>query len=152
MNVIKARYQDIPEISLLRQKAIREINARDYDEKVIDTLLKKNDIFGTTMRYEKGEIFCLVDNNQIIGTIALDGNKITGLYVHPDKNGYGYGKRLVTFIERYAKKKQIQKLILYSSLTAQGFYEKLDYRLIKKNIWATSEFEVPVPVMEKTLL
>ena len=57
-------------------------------------------------------------------------------------------------MENYAKKKGIKKLIVYPSLTAQNFYEKLGFKKSgKASTWKFKDkiLELNVPEMEKKL-
>ena len=57
-------------------------------------------------------MFCLIDSNEILGTISLKENRIIGLFIRSDLIRKGFGKKLLSFIENYAKKKGINKVWL----------------------------------------
>jgi len=60
-------------------------------------------------------------------------------------------KKLLTFIENFAKKKGIKKVHLYSTKTTYNFYIKQEYKLIKKNRWRSNKINFTSYKMEKTL-
>src|SRR3989344_3021431 len=68
------------------------------------------------------EMFCLVDKEEILGVIDLKDDKIGSLFVRYDSVGKSYGKKLLNFIEHYAKKRGIKKVWLYSTPYAEEFY------------------------------
>jgi putative acetyltransferase len=45
--------------------------------------------------------------------------------------GKGIGARLVAHLEAHARETGVVELLLSSSITARGFYERLGYRLIR---------------------
>ena len=85
------------------------------------------------------DMFCLVDKDKILGVIDLEGNKIGGLFVRYNYLGNGLGKKLLTFMEDYAKKKNIKKVILYSTEYAYKFYLKQGYKFVESGKWGTSQ-------------
>jgi len=154
IRVRKAKKRDIQKISLLKKEAITKINSKDYSKKVINILLEKDNAKEISKKIKEGSIFCLFKNNLLIGTISLSDNRIHGLAIRPSQVNKGYGRYLINFIESYAKKNNIKKLIIYPSLTARRFYEKLGYKKSgQTSIWKFKEniLELNVPKMEKTL-
>jgi histone acetyltransferase (RNA polymerase elongator complex component) len=154
MKIIKAKKEDITKISFLRKKTIKEINSKDYPIHVIKIWLEKNNPKNILISMKKENMFCLWNNKELLGTISLKDNKIGGLSVKYSKLKKGYGTMLIKFIEDYARKKGIRKLIIYPSLTAQKFYEKLGYKKSGKiSIWKFEDkiLELNVPEMEKKL-
>ncbi|MFA5953292.1 MAG: GNAT family N-acetyltransferase [Candidatus Pacearchaeota archaeon] len=150
----KARKEDARKIYWLKREALIKINSKDYSKKVINLLLEKNSLNEISKKIKEDVIFCLFKNNLLIGTISITSNKIHGLAIRPSHINKGYGKYLINFIEKYAKKKNIKKLIIYPSLTAQKFYEKLGYKKSgKTSTWKYKNkiLELNVPIMEKKL-
>ena len=128
IKIRKAKKEDVRKISLLRRKTINKINSKYYPENMIKILVEKNNLKNTFVRIKEEEIFCLLKNKELLGTISFKKNKISGLYIKPKNIGKGYGKMLMKFIEKYAKEKRIKKLILYPTKNAEKFYLKLGYK------------------------
>ena len=133
MKIRKARKEDTRKIHLLMKKTFEKINSKDYSNEAIKILNEKNSTDKIIKRIQEYNIFCLVENDKILGTIGLKGNIVGGLYIKWDMVGKGYGKKLMEFTENYAKKKGINKLILYPTITSQKFYKKLGYKRTGKN-------------------
>ena len=55
------------------------------------------------------------------------GAEIAGLYFSPKAKGLGAGKELVKILEREAKEKKFNKIVLCSTKNAKGFYEKMGF-------------------------
>ncbi|MDA3836364.1 MAG: GNAT family N-acetyltransferase [Nanoarchaeota archaeon] len=154
MKIRKAKKEDARRISLLKRKTIREINIKDYSEQSISIMLEKNSLQNILNRIDNKNVFCGFVNDVLVGTIALSGNNIQSLAVKYSQVGKGYGETLVEFIENYARRKGVIKLIIYPSLTAREFYKKLGYnRTGKTSTWKFGDkiLESSVPIMEKKL-
>jgi len=151
MKIRKATKKDARKISLMRRETLKKINSKDYPKKIIDILYKKNSVKDILIKMRERTMFCATEKDKILGTIDLEGNKIGGLYVNPKYIGKGLGKKLLRYLEDYTKKKGLRKLMLYSTLTAEGFYKKQGYKLKKNEIGWKDICPVRVPVMEKTL-
>jgi len=154
IKIRKAKIEDAKKISLLKRKTLREINFKDYSKKTINVLIEKNNTKNILKKIKESEIFCLIDSKEIIGTIAIDDNIVHGFFIKYNSIGKGYGKILMNFIENYARKKYMNKLIVYPTITAQKFYEKIGYK--KTGETSTWKFdnkvlEENVPIMEKKL-
>jgi GNAT superfamily N-acetyltransferase len=151
IKIRKAKPIEAKIISLMRRKTFNKLDAKDYSPAHIDFLNKRNTPKAILEKMEKRDMFCLVDDNKIIGVVDLEDNKIGGLYLRHDKIGKGYGKVLLNFIEDYAKKKGIKKVILYSTKYAYKFYLKHRYKLIKREVWEIDNMKSISRMMEKKL-
>ena len=152
MIIRKAKPVDAKEISDLRRKTFNKINAKDYSKKHVEELNKKNTQKIILGKMKERDMFCITNNDKILGVIDLEDNKIGGLFIRCDYIGQGLGKRLMNFIEDYAKKKGIKKTILYSTKYAEMFYKKLGYKLIHKKQIDKGNGESYLEIkMEKTL-
>ena len=66
----------------------------------------------------------------IVATGALVGNEILGVFVKPENQGQGFGKRIMSELEGRAKRKGFSEIVLSVSLTSRKFYETLEYELL----------------------
>ena len=125
--------------------------------------LKKNnlpieDISETT------DLFVLMDDNKVSGTIAIEYSGAEGLLrslsMSEEQRNNGLGIQLVNYIENYALENGVQNLYLLTT-TAEKFFEKRAYEVIERNkvplfIQKTSEFSSVCPssaiIMKKRLL
>jgi putative acetyltransferase len=71
--------------------------------------------------------FCAFFEGQIIGTIAIDGEELFGLFVHPEFQRLGIGTRLLSFAEKYARALGLESLHLNATQNAKDFYKKNAY-------------------------
>jgi ribosomal protein S18 acetylase RimI-like enzyme len=135
MEIIKAIYEDLPEILNLQKLAyLSEAKLlNDYSiQPLKQTLDELNDEF------EKTIILKLIDrnNNKIIGSIRFreknDRVYIGKLIVHPDHQNKGFGTKLLKTIETYYENKTFE---LYTSSKSERnlyLYKKNGYKEYKR--------------------
>jgi N-acetylglutamate synthase-like GNAT family acetyltransferase len=132
MIIRRATKKDARKISNLKRKTFEKINSKDYPKKFVKVWTKKQSPKHIFEHINNSKVFCLVEGDRLLGVVRLyDKNVIGSLYVKWNSSGNGYGRKLMDFIENYAKKEGIKKVVLYSTITASKFYEKLGYKKVK---------------------
>ncbi|MBN2479131.1 MAG: GNAT family N-acetyltransferase [Parachlamydiales bacterium] len=99
----------------------------------------------------KGNFWIALDNNMVVGTIALldignDEAALRKMFVHKDYRGKGVAKKLLEILLQWARKKHIKTIYLGTTpafLFAHRFYEKNGFIEIQKE-----ELPKHFPVME----
>jgi len=112
-------------------RALRETNARDYPASVIDRLvfsLPK----GVVSKLEEWQAYVAVVDGRIVGTVSLDGKTVRAVFVHPDYQGRGIGAKLMDVVENAAKLQSERTLGVQSSITAQEFYAKRGFKIVRE--------------------
>ena len=104
----------------------------DYPASIIEKARLDNTPSKIIKKSRENIVYVAVKDKKIMGTATLAGNKVEAVYVHPRYHSLGVGKKLMEKLEEQARTKGYTKLILYASITAVGFYEKLKYKKIKK--------------------
>lgn len=150
MKIRKVKLDDAKEISELKKNTIEKIN-KEYNRKQIAVLKKDYSVNNIIKNIEERKMFCLINNNEILGIISLKENRIDGLFIRSDLIRKGFGKKLLSFIENHAKKKGIKKVWLYSTPYALGFYKKLCYKIVEKGTRIHSGVKFPEVKLEKKL-
>lgn len=152
MKIRKAKIEDAKEIAKLRKDTFKYILSKNYPKEHLIEFYKKNTVRKIKEKINKNEnIYCIIKDKKILGTIYLKGDLIGGLYVRHDKIGQKVGTKLLKFIEKIAKKKGIKKVKLLSTKYAYGFYLKNKYKLIKKGFWTVNNKRARNYNMEKKL-
>ena len=113
---------------------------------------------------ETTDLFVLMDDNKVSGTIAIEYSGTEGLLrslsVSEEQRNNGLGIQLVNYIENYALQNGVQNLYLLTT-TAEIFFERRAYEVVERNevplfIQNTSEFNSVCPtsaiIMKKRLL
>ncbi|MEK6891294.1 MAG: GNAT family N-acetyltransferase [Nanoarchaeota archaeon] len=132
MKFRKAKIGDAKEISILRKNTIKKVNGWNLKKEEIIYLMNRNNPKIIMEKIKKRDMFCLISNKKIIGTVDLHDGEIGSVYVHYKFVRKGIGTKIMDFIEDYAKKKGIKVVHLKSAKQAKSFYLKRGYKLIKK--------------------
>jgi len=153
MEIRKARLSDVEKMNSLKKQTFLKINSKDYPKKVVEEYLKRQTAKKFIQNMKTGDYFILTEKEKLVGIVDLyDRNVIGSLYIKWDEVGKGYGKKLMNFIENYAKKKGLKKVVLYPTITAKKFYEKIGYKPTGKiDTWEIAEHKFKVREMFKIL-
>lgn len=138
MQIRPLRLEDPDEVSAgleLIHLSIRALSTEHYSAKTIEKIVqlyeKPSSLFGTIFVAE----WQVPDSQrtQLVGVASAQfylgafGN-INAVFTHPDFVHRGIGRKLVETLEHAALDQNIKIMTVTSSLTAVGFYQKLDYQ------------------------
>jgi aminoglycoside 6'-N-acetyltransferase I len=144
MKIRKATKKDFESIAKLINKEYLKLPYNEPWE-------KKNAVRTLVYFSKIGSIHVLANNKEIIGFIIFrienyndrDAIMIEELIIDSDFQGKGFGRKLVRFVEDYAKHKKIKKVWLIASrdAPAYNFYEKIGYKLCKRIVMFDKEIK-----------
>jgi len=83
-------------------------------------------------RSQAGEVLIIERGGFIVATGVLVGNEILGVFVKSSEQGQGYGKTIMSELERRARAKGLSEVVLSVSLPSRSFYENLEYEVLVK--------------------
>ena len=127
LKIRPAQESDASQISGLVQETIRISNAQDYSKAVVERVVA-NFSTDTVQHLLKSRIVLVADQDEVIvGTASLEGDIVRTVFVDPEVQGLGIGRRLMDAIELLAAKKGTVVRQVPSSLTARLFYAQLGY-------------------------
>lgn len=149
----RARLADALKIKNTHVASIRDICSKDYTAEQIEAWSghRKSEHYRKTMK--SGGIFYVASiGNRIAGFSCLLGNEIRAVYIHPLFLGKGLAKKLLTAVEKHARKNGIKTLKLDSTITALEFYKKHGYQIVKHPMHRMFRgVQVPCVRMKKNL-
>lgn len=121
---------DVPAISRLVQRAIRQRNAPDYTPEIVERACANFTEERLLARLTERDVFVAEIDGAPVGTVsfALANAKLYSLFIDPGFDRQGLGTRLVGFIEAHAVARGVSELRLSAALPARPFYERLGYR------------------------
>ncbi|MEI3395494.1 MAG: GNAT family N-acetyltransferase [Clostridia bacterium] len=134
---LKDKQEYIKEISILTQKewGARNLSLNEFENKITKKINKIRQLFND-------EYYCkliLLDDNNLIGFISIfpnDGNERKDLspwyatmYVKEEYRGKGYSKILNDAILKEAKRRNIKKI--YLKTTLKNYYEKFGAKYLE---------------------
>ncbi|MBC8570311.1 GNAT family N-acetyltransferase [Zongyangia hominis] len=147
------RYADA--LSSLIRRNFRQVNSRDYPCEEIERLCARHTPEDVRILMGEGSSLVALRDTVPVGCARLLPDRedagTYGLYtvfVDPDFHGKGVGRLLLQRLEEKARALGGKKVVLASSLTARGFYERLGYRAVHPGEGPDSSGLIP---MEKVL-
>lgn len=130
-NVRAATVDDAPAVSRVILKALRQSNAKDYSPEVIERVEASFSPSALLKLFQQREVFVALHEQQIVGTASLDGRAVRTMFVAPDVQRQGIGRRLMEAVEGAARTAGIDVLAVPSSVTAEQFYASLGYKAVR---------------------
>lgn len=143
----RATRSDAEAISYLIIQTLKEVNAKDYPDTVINEVIKNFTKEQIIVKMKQRKIFVITEKNRIIGTASLEGHLVRTVFILPGKQGNKAGSLLMHYLEDVARKENISSLLVSSSITAEGFYRKLGYSAVRNEYYG----EERTIIMEKKL-
>jgi N-acetylglutamate synthase-like GNAT family acetyltransferase len=122
---------DADGISAVILRALRETNAKDYANDIIERVERSFSPSAVLQLIAKRTVLVAAIGGRIVGTASLDGSVVRTVFVAPDVQAQGIGKLLMAAIERTARARNIPKLAVPSSVTAETFYARLGFRAVR---------------------
>lgn len=126
-----AREDDAADISAVILRALRETNAKDYTDEIIERVERSFSPEAVLQLIGKRTVFVAVIRSRVVGTASLDGGVVRTVFVVPDVQARGIGKLLMAEIERTARARDIPSLTVPSSVTAETFYARLGFNAVR---------------------
>lgn len=126
-----AHNNDAEAISAVVIRALRETNAKDYSEEIIQRLERSFTPSAVLQLMTKRRVFVATLHDRVVGTASLDGSVVRTVFVAPDVQTRGIGKLLMAAIERAACERGIPVLTIPSSVTAEAFCARLGFTSVR---------------------
>ncbi len=127
----RAREEDAEAVSALIRRTLRISNLADYGPEEIGRLCGIYGPEGVRERIASLAFYVLEENGAVLGCGAAgpgngkDEIRLTSVFVDPDFQGRGYGRRIMETLENEAR--GARSVRLSASLTAAGFYRALGF-------------------------
>ncbi|WP_447751191.1 GNAT family N-acetyltransferase [Pseudomonas nicosulfuronedens] len=134
LTIRQARSDDAKAISRVIVAAVRESNGQDYPASVIASVVAHFTPERVIEQLKQRLVFVAVVSDKIAGTGALDGNAVRSLFIAPQQQRKGIGQALMSRIEITALERGIGALLVPASLTAESFYARLGYHVLREQL------------------
>lgn len=138
---------DADDISGVILRALRETSAKDYTNEIIERIERSFSPDAVRQLIGKRSVFVAALGSRIVVTASLDGNVARTVFVAPDVQARGVGKRLMAEVERTARERKILSLTVPSSVTAEAFYARLGFRAVRDSYFGDER----TIIMERSL-
>ena len=126
-----AMSEDAPAISRTIIKSLRKSNAQDYSSDIIDQVAQSFSPAAILHLLTQRQVLVAVVDNHIVATASLDQDVVRSVFVDPNYQGKGIGRRLMERIQSIAMNAGLTLLRVPSSITAEGFYASLGYKKVR---------------------
>ena len=126
---------DADEISAVIVRALRQTNAKDYANEIIERVERSFSPHAVLQLIGKRTVFVATIGSRVVGTASLDGSVVRSVFVAPEVQARGIGRLLMIEIERTARERNIPILTAPSSVTAEAFYARLGFRAVRDSYY-----------------
>jgi len=149
---------DAPAVAALFHNTILNVNVGDYsvaqveawaDPELEPEMWKKR----IAANRDERRMFVATKDGRIVGFAELEGDgHLDTLYVHHEFQGCGIASRLVDRIEAEAGRREIHRLYTEASITAEPFFRRKDFSLVRPQLVEVRGHTFRNFVMEKVAL
>jgi GNAT superfamily N-acetyltransferase len=143
---------DASDVSQLIIDNLMLVNSRDYGEEAARQLARFYSPQLLLEYAQNGNMCVAVEHSMIIGTAALDQDRVRNVFVRIDHHQQGIGKILMQHIEDIARQHGKVQVGLRASVSAVVFYQKLGYAIVEEVEEHIGAAVIKVVEMAKTLL
>lgn len=128
MNIKQAYKDDLQVVKYITAETIKQIYPHYYPKGAVEFFLQHHNDKNILTDIEAGKVFLyLNDEKQPVGTVSIKENDICRLFVLPEYQGQGYGRKLLDFAESIIAENH-DKILLDASFPAKKIYLKRGYR------------------------
>lgn len=148
MTIRKYKDSDCAEVSALFYNTVHMVNAQDYSAAQLDAWANNSDL----LKSKRSDLLAqhtlvAVINDKIVGFGSIDKSGCLDLlYVHKDFLKHGIATALCDELE-----KGFSAIVTYASITAQPFFEKRGYTVLKAQEVVRSGIKLKNFEMVKTI-
>lgn len=148
----RAKIEDAKDIADIVQKTVAEIYPKYYPREAVDFFKQLHGCQHIVKDIQKGRVYALEDDGEIVGTGSYEKQHITRVYVLPEHQGNGYGGYILRELEKEISGKY-SRIVLDASLPACRFYESKGYRTVRhEEAKCEGNVVLVYDVMEKLLV
>lgn len=126
-----AQAADASAISAVIIQSLRDSNSRDYTPEIIARVERSFAPAAVVELLKQRTVFVAARGARIIGTASLDQAVVRTVFVVPDAQGQGIGRRLMAAVMHEAEIRRVAILTVPSSVTAEAFYARLGFKPVR---------------------
>ena len=132
MNIATAKTNDLDTVRWITQTTIMAVYPKYYPAGAVEFFSKHHSDENIKADIEAGNVYILEDESKAAGTVTINGNHITRLFVLPECQHKGYGRYMMDFAEEKIAKEH-KTIELDASFPAKRIYLKRGYKEIEYN-------------------
>ncbi len=127
MEITRAARDDFDSVKTITQTTIRTVYPRYYPAGAVEFFCHHHSDDRICEDIADGKVYLLLDSEEAVGTVTIDGNTINRLFVLPEHQRKGYGRALLDFAERKILM-EYDIVQIDASLPAKRIYRLRGYR------------------------
>jgi putative acetyltransferase len=127
----RASRRDWEAVLEVREACIRSLSPDFYTDGEVEGWLARENAAGTRERLERGTIWAGLCRGRVVGYSCGVPGEVEGLFVHPDFQGVGLGRRLLQKAEEPSVARREEFIRVISTHNAKPFYRAQGYRSLK---------------------
>ncbi len=144
----QATRSDAGRIHELHTDSVMGLCRDHYSPEQITGWLKNRAPQGYLAGIERGEMFVVVEGEQIVGFGHAVPGEVMAVYVDPERVRRGVGQAILVEGITRARKGHHGAVRLDATLNAQNFYEKAGFVEVERKVVKRNEVLLPLVVME----
>lgn len=131
------------EVSYVIERAVMEVNSKDYDEVYVEKVVEKYNKDNIMDAFKKRDkVFIAVKDNVVVGVGSVEKKcedagiwELQTIYVNPSYHKQGIGRLILETLEAFLIEMNARKILVHSTITGSGFYfrEGYNYHKNEKN-------------------
>ncbi len=123
--------KDLSQLEFIVQTTIKKSYTGIYPEEAVEYFLNLHSKENMEKDIPKGCTFMLELEGEIIASGSIVENEIKRVFVLPEYQGRGYGRKIMEKIEETALNDGITRVELCASLPSKDFYLALGYEIVR---------------------
>lgn len=127
MDIRLAAGEELETVRCITHQTISEIYPHFYPGGVVEFFLGLHSKENIAEDIARSKTYLAVDDGECVGTITIDGNEISRLFILPAHQNKGYGTALMDFAEREIFERY-SEIELHASLSGKKMYLERGYR------------------------
>lgn len=131
LEICSATAEHAEGVSAVILDSLRTTNAKDYTPDIIERIAQDFSPIHVRALLNKRDVVVALLGARVVGTASLDGEIVRTVFVAPDVQSRGVGRRLMHELEHRARARGITKISVPSSITAELFYTKLGFTAVR---------------------
>ena len=136
MKIALAHKEDLPIVRLITQTTIRAVYPRYYPKGAVDFFTQHHSDEHIAADIAASRVYLLWAETEPVGTVTIADNNINRLFVLPEHQHQGYGKKLLDFAEEKILE-NYDCIQMDASLPAKAIYLKRGYKETEYHIIET---------------
>lgn len=151
LHIRQAKANDASKLSHLIDQNAQLLLKPHYSALQLEIFLRYYSREAIIEKLQKQIIFCAEINNELVGTIALEGDFVVGFYTEVSRVNQGIGSALLSYLENYASHQNLNQIRLSASPVGVQFYERRGWKKIQDMVVDYLGVGFEETLMQKTL-